>query len=133
MLQTTCIRSTVVHNPQSSSVSALSQVISSSSACDCLDYVYQEVEPGLELNFWWLCIEFPLLCFIYAFHHHAESIFLLHSPHAMSFMSFLSLCSVVNGSFDKKKRRRGGGRIHHFTFQKVKFQTIFLGGFLNRF
>lgn len=106
------------------SVSALGQVISRSSAPDCLVCVSQEPEPGLELNFCWLCIEFPLLCFIYAFHHHAESIFLLHSPHATPSVPFLSLCSEVNGSFDKK---RGGG--HHFTSRKRNFKQSFLPAF----
>lgn len=80
------------------------------------------------LNLCWLCIEFPLLCFIYAFHHHAESIFLLHSPHAMPSVPFLSLCSEVNGSFDKN-REGGGGEDTPFYFQQAKFQTIFLAGF----
>lgn len=71
---------TILHPVPFSSVLGLGQVISSSSARDCLVRVYQELEPGLELNLCWLCIEFPLLCFIYAFHHHAESIFLLHPP-----------------------------------------------------
>lgn len=102
------------------SVPALGLVISSSSARDCL----VRVEPALELNFCWLCIEFPLLCFIYAFHHHAESIFLLHSPHAMPFTPFLSLCSEVNGSFDKKMAEEGG-RIQHFTFRKRNFKQSF--------
>lgn len=120
---------TILHPVPFSSVLGLGQVISSSSARDCLVRVYQELEPGLELNLCWLCIEFPLLCFIYAFHHHAESIFLLHPPpHAMPSMPFLSLCSEVNGSFDKKKWKRRG-KDTPFYFQKAKFQTIFLVGF----
>lgn len=132
MPQTACTRSTVVLNPAVfGCVPALGLVISSSSARDCLVGVYQELEPGLELNFCWLCIEFPLLCFIYSFHHHAESISLLHTPHATPFVPFLSLCSEVNGSFGKKKKkwRRKGGKDSAFYFQKAKFQTIFLLGF----
>lgn len=49
-------------------------------------------------------------------------------PHAMPSMPFLSLCSEVNGSFDKKKWKRRG-KDTPFYFQKAKFQTIFLVGF----
>lgn len=121
------LRFTILNPVPFSSVSALGQVISSSSGHDCLVHVYQELEPGLELNFCWLFIEFPLLCFIYAFHHHAESISLLHSPHTLPFVPFLSLCSEVNGSFEEKGG--GWGKETPFYFQKEKFQTIFLCGF----